>query len=59
MIVGFNRKGDPMSFKEFSVSQSTPSKDKPEDKTKAAPAGGKSTAQPAKKQNEAKAAQKS
>jgi hypothetical protein len=48
-----------MSFKNFSASQAAPSNDKPDDKTKAAPAGGEPAAQPAKKQDEAAPAQKS
>jgi hypothetical protein len=48
-----------MSFKKFSASQATPSNDKPDDKTKAAPAVGEPAAQPAKKEDEAAPAQKS
>lgn len=48
-----------MSFKNFSASQAAPSNDKPDDKTKAAPAGGEPVAQPAKKQDDAAPAQKS
>jgi hypothetical protein len=48
-----------MSFKNFSASQAAPSKDKPDDKTKAASASGEPAAQPAEKQDEAAPAQKS
>lgn len=48
-----------MSFKNISISQATPSNDKPDDKTKTAPAGSEPAAQPAKKQDEAAPAQKS
>jgi hypothetical protein len=48
-----------MSFKKFSASQATPNNDKPDDKTKTAPAVGEPAAQPAKKQDEAAPAQKS
>lgn len=46
-----------MSFKNFSASQAAPSNDKPDDKTKVAPAVGEPAAQPAKKQDEAAPAQ--
>jgi hypothetical protein len=48
-----------MSFKNFSASQSVPSNDKPDDKTKVAPAVGEPAAQPVKKQDETAPAQKS
>jgi hypothetical protein len=48
-----------MSFKELSASQAAPSNDKPDAKTRAAPAGGEPAAQPAKKQDEAAPARKS
>lgn len=48
-----------MSFKKFSASQAAPSDDKPDDKTKTAPASGEPAAQPDKKQDEAAPAQKS
>lgn len=48
-----------MSFKNFSVSQAAPSNDKPEDKTKTAPAVDAPAAKPAKEQDEVAPAQKS
>ena len=48
-----------MFFKKFFASQSAPSNDKPDDKTKSAPAGGKPAAQPAKIQDDVGPTQKS
>jgi hypothetical protein len=48
-----------MSFKNFSSPKAASSNDKPDDKTKAAPAGGEPAAQPTKKHDEATPAQKS
>lgn len=48
-----------MSYKKFFASQAAPSNDKPEDKTKAAPAVDQPAAQPDKKQDEVAPAQKS
>lgn len=48
-----------MFFKNFSISQSAPSNDKPQDETKTAPAVGQPAAQPAEKQDEAAPVQKS